>query len=205
MSWTVSEMYMDERRCWWKGGGWSGPVVNFDSVATYTISRHEEEVKKVQKSAQPSNQVIVVLVCCAATVRTITISNVNSNSQPNHSRMTTHHTRQHPIILITGKYRPSDIQLSSDLLTPTGTPGTGKTLHSTLLSADASSSSSPVTHLNIGDIVKDKGFYEGYDQVWQSYTVDEDRLLDHLEEVVNPQDGPAPTGTSDPTLIYDGL
>jgi adenylate kinase len=53
-----------------------------------------------------------------------------------------------------------------------------------------------MTHLNVGDIVKEKGFHEGYDEEWQSYTVDDDRLLDYLEEVVNPQDGPAQTGMS---------
>lgn len=72
-----------------------------------------------------------------------------------------------------------------------GTPGTGKTLHSTLIGSD---SSVPMTHLNIGDIVKSKGFHEGYDETWQSYTVDEDRLLDYLEEVINPADGAAQTG-----------
>jgi len=51
-----------------------------------------------------------------------------------------------------------------------------------------------MTHLNVGDIVKEKGFHEGYDEEWQSYTVDDDRLLDYMEEVVNPQDGPAQTG-----------
>lgn len=90
--------------------------------------------------------------------------------------MTTHHPRQFPIILVTG------------------TPGTGKTLHSTLLASDLASSSTPMTHLNVGDIVKEKGFHEGYDEEWQSYTVDDDRLLDYMEEVVNPQDGPAQTG-----------
>ena len=53
-----------------------------------------------------------------------------------------------------------------------------------------------MTHLNIGDIVKSKGFHEGYDETWQSYTVDEDRLLDYLEEVINPADGAAQTGES---------
>ena len=91
--------------------------------------------------------------------------------------MTTHHPRQFPIVLITG------------------TPGTGKTLHSSLLHADLESSETPMVHLNIGDIVKEKGFHEGFDEEWQSYTVDEDRLLDYLEEVVNPPDGPASTGT----------
>lgn len=80
-----------------------------------------------------------------------------------------------------------------------GTPGTGKTLHSTLLAAD---SSVPMTHLNIGDIVKQKGFHEGYDETWGSYTVDEDRLLDYLEEVVNPVDGPARSGEFQSSLPF---
>ncbi|TXT11058.1 hypothetical protein VHUM_01809 [Vanrija humicola] len=87
--------------------------------------------------------------------------------------MTTHHPRRHPIILVTG------------------TPGTGKTLHSEMLALDADV---PLQHINIGDVVKQHGFHEGWDDEWQSYTVDEDRLLDYLEEVVNPADGPAETG-----------
>lgn len=92
--------------------------------------------------------------------------------------MTTHHPRRHPIILLTG------------------TPGTGKTLHSEMLALDADV---PLQHLNIGDIVKQHGFHEGWDDEWQSYTVDEDRLLDYLEEVVNPADGPAQTGEYEPS------
>jgi adenylate kinase len=87
--------------------------------------------------------------------------------------MTTHHPRAHPIVLLTG------------------TPGTGKTLHSEVL---AGVSESPLVHLNIGDIVKEHGFHEGFDEEWQSYIVDEDRLLDYLEDVVNPRDGPAEHG-----------
>ncbi|KAL7419790.1 factor activating pos9 [Cryptotrichosporon argae] len=94
--------------------------------------------------------------------------------------MTTHHARQHPIILITG------------------TPGTGKTLHSTLLAAesagDGEDGAPALVHLNVGDLVKQHGFHEGYDEQWRAYTVDEDRLLDYMEEIVNPRDGPAATG-----------
>jgi adenylate kinase len=48
--------------------------------------------------------------------------------------------------------------------------------------------------LNVGDLVKTRGFHEGWDEEWQSWTIDEDRLLDYMEEVVNPEDGPAATG-----------
>ncbi|WRT65489.1 uncharacterized protein IL334_002432 [Kwoniella shivajii] len=90
--------------------------------------------------------------------------------------MTTHHPRQFPIILITG------------------TPGTGKTLHSALLSQEMSDSESPMKHVNIGDVVKENGFHEGWDDEWNCWIVDEERLLDHLEGVVNPESGPAETG-----------
>lgn len=77
----------------------------------------------------------------------------------------------------------------------TGTPGTGKSTHAQLL-ADESS----LTHINVGELVKEKRLYEEYDEEWQSYTVDEDRvslgclffaghlihskLLDELEPIV---------------------
>ncbi|WVW79920.1 hypothetical protein I302_101890 [Kwoniella bestiolae CBS 10118] len=90
--------------------------------------------------------------------------------------MTTHHPRQFPIILITG------------------TPGTGKTLHSTLVQQEMSESDIPMRHLNIGDIVKEQGFHEGWDEEWKCWIVDEERLLDYLEGVVNPESGASETG-----------
>jgi len=55
----------------------------------------------------------------------------------------------------------------------TGTPGTGKTTHAQLLAKE-----SPILlrHINVGDWVKEKGLYENYDNKWQSYTVDEDKV-----------------------------
>jgi len=73
-------------------------------------------------------------------------------------------TRQSPVIIITG------------------TPGTGKSTHAQLL---AEESPVPLTHINVGELVKEKGFYEGFDQEWQSYTVDEDQLLDELEPLAS--------------------
>ncbi|KAI0348653.1 P-loop containing nucleoside triphosphate hydrolase protein [Trametopsis cervina] len=60
----------------------------------------------------------------------------------------------------------------------TGTPGTGKTTHAQML---AEESPIPLKHINVGDLVKEKTLYEEYDEEWQSYTVDEDKLLDELE------------------------
>lgn len=55
----------------------------------------------------------------------------------------------------------------------TGTPGTGKSTHAQLLLND-----SPVAlnHINVSEYVKEHGLYENFDEQWQSYTVDEDRV-----------------------------
>jgi len=73
-------------------------------------------------------------------------------------------SRQFPVIIITG------------------TPGTGKSTHAHLLSEE---SPVPLQHINVGDWVKERGLHEGYDLEWQSYTVDEDRLLDELEPLAS--------------------
>ncbi|KIY45446.1 P-loop containing nucleoside triphosphate hydrolase protein [Fistulina hepatica ATCC 64428] len=63
----------------------------------------------------------------------------------------------------------------------TGTPGTGKSTHAQLLAGE---SPVPLKHINVGELVKEHHLYENYDDDWQSYTVDEDRLLDELETLV---------------------
>ncbi|KAJ6627129.1 P-loop containing nucleoside triphosphate hydrolase protein [Mycena sp. CBHHK59/15] len=63
----------------------------------------------------------------------------------------------------------------------TGTPGTGKSTHAQLL---VDESPVPLKHINVGEWVKENGWYEEFDQEWQSYTVDEDKLLDELEPLV---------------------
>ena len=55
----------------------------------------------------------------------------------------------------------------------TGTPGTGKSTHAQLLAAE---SPIPMNHINVGELVKQKNLYEEYDEEWQSYTVDEDKV-----------------------------
>jgi adenylate kinase len=69
--------------------------------------------------------------------------------------MTTHHARKFPVILLTG------------------TPGSGKSTHAQLLAA---TSSIPLKHLNVGELVKEHGLHEGWDEEWKSWTVDEDRV-----------------------------
>ncbi|THU91758.1 P-loop containing nucleoside triphosphate hydrolase protein [Dendrothele bispora CBS 962.96] len=69
----------------------------------------------------------------------------------------------------------------SPVIVLTGTPGTGKSTHAQLL---VNESPIPLRHINVGDWVREKGLYENFDEEWQSYTVDEDKLLDELEPVV---------------------
>ncbi|CAO1617486.1 unnamed protein product [Parajaminaea phylloscopi] len=86
----------------------------------------------------------------------------------------------------------------------TGTPGTGKTSHASLLasswpsSSAAESSSRPLRHINVGDLCKERKFTTSYDSDWQSYEVDEDALLDHLEPLTG-QRAPEPDVESDLT------
>lgn len=54
-----------------------------------------------------------------------------------------------------------------------GTPGTGKSTTAQLLVTE---SPVPLKHINVGDLVKEKGLHEGYDPEWQSYTVDDDKV-----------------------------
>ena len=61
----------------------------------------------------------------------------------------------------------------------TGTPGVGKTTTCIQL---VSSSSSPLHHLSINALVKDRQCHEGYDDDLKSYIVDEDKLLDEVEK-----------------------
>ncbi|GAA5906991.1 hypothetical protein JCM5296_003903 [Sporobolomyces johnsonii] len=69
----------------------------------------------------------------------------------------------------------------------TGTPGTGKTTHAAqlleALQAAPSTSAAAWQHVNVGDFVKDKGCHSGWNEEWQSWDVDEDKLLDELEIV----------------------
>ncbi|KAJ7597175.1 P-loop containing nucleoside triphosphate hydrolase protein [Mycena floridula] len=67
---------------------------------------------------------------------------------------------------------------SSPVIIITGTPGTGKSTHAQLL---VNESPIPLQHVNVGDWVKEKALFEKFDEDWQSYTVDEERLLDELE------------------------
>lgn len=40
----------------------------------------------------------------------------------------------------------------------------------------ASTSAFPFKHINVSELVTEKGFHEGLDEEWNSYTLDEDRV-----------------------------
>ncbi|KAJ9142622.1 hypothetical protein NKR23_g7010 [Pleurostoma richardsiae] len=61
----------------------------------------------------------------------------------------------------------------------TGTPGTGKTTHSELLAERTG-----LRHLSVNQVVKERECHEGWDDEFQSWIVDEDKLLDAIEDEV---------------------
>ncbi|GAB5037378.1 transcription initiation factor tfiid subunit 9 adenylate partial [Nannochloropsis oceanica] len=58
----------------------------------------------------------------------------------------------------------------------TGTPGTGKTT-----TARSIAEATGLSHLNVGDLVKEAKCYEGKDEELDTYILDEDKLLDCME------------------------
>ncbi|KAI9757872.1 MAG: factor activating pos9 [Chaenotheca gracillima] len=65
----------------------------------------------------------------------------------------------------------------------TGTPGVGKTSHCEQLVTALTNgeSGAKLRHVSINQIVKEKECHEGWDEEFQSWIVDEDKLLDALE------------------------
>jgi adenylate kinase len=61
----------------------------------------------------------------------------------------------------------------------TGTPGTGKTQTSSLVS-----SKTGLKHVNVSELVKSMGFYESRDEEFDTYILDEERLCDYLEPIM---------------------
>ncbi|KAK9769029.1 putative AAA domain-containing protein [Seiridium cardinale] len=59
----------------------------------------------------------------------------------------------------------------------TGTPGVGKTTHCEVLAERTG-----LRHLSVNQIVKDKEAHEGWDDEFQSWVVDGDKLLDAMED-----------------------
>lgn len=65
----------------------------------------------------------------------------------------------------------------------TGTPGTGKSTHCDVLISSSSTftssfASTPLElkSINIGDFVKEKECHQGWDETWDSFIVDDDKV-----------------------------
>ncbi|EFX01114.1 hemoglobin and proliferation regulated protein [Grosmannia clavigera kw1407] len=107
----------------------------------------------------------------------------------------------------------------------TGTPGTGKTTHCEAVVASVGGQAAGLRHVSINELVRDRDCHDGWDAEYQSWLVDEDRLLDALEADDVPHGRGAgvlldwhacdlfPTGwidlvvvlTADTTSLYDRL
>jgi adenylate kinase len=59
----------------------------------------------------------------------------------------------------------------------TGTPGTGKTT-----TAELVSQATGLTHVNVGDLVKKEELHSGWDDEFQAWVLDEDKVCDALED-----------------------
>mmetsp|Transcript_47687 Transcript_47687/g.118103 ORF Transcript_47687/g.118103 Transcript_47687/m.118103 type:complete len:185 (-) Transcript_47687:207-761(-) len=60
----------------------------------------------------------------------------------------------------------------------TGTPGTGKSTTAHLLQEKVAG----LTHIEIGKLVKEQHLHNGWDEEYQSYILDEDRICDAIED-----------------------
>ncbi|KAI1704118.1 AAA domain-containing protein [Ditylenchus destructor] len=80
--------------------------------------------------------------------------------------MATSKTRKRPNVLITG------------------TPGTGKTTLATRFAENIN-----FEHIDIARIVKENKFHTEFAEKYQSYVLDEDKLLDFLEDQLNSDEG----------------
>ncbi len=68
---------------------------------------------------------------------------------------------------------PQSLGLKSTYFLPpvTGTPGTGKTSLCHQLAA-----SLPLQYINIGELVKEKELHDGWDEEYQSWNLNEDKV-----------------------------
>uniref|UniRef100_A0A7S3QNR7 Adenylate kinase isoenzyme 6 homolog n=1 Tax=Dunaliella tertiolecta TaxID=3047 RepID=A0A7S3QNR7_DUNTE len=60
-----------------------------------------------------------------------------------------------------------------------GTPGTGKTT-----TAEAVAQQAGYNHINVGQWVAEKGLHSGWDEEFNCWTIDEDKVCDAMEDVM---------------------
>ncbi|KXZ42475.1 hypothetical protein GPECTOR_143g716 [Gonium pectorale] len=61
----------------------------------------------------------------------------------------------------------------------TGTPGTGKTTTSELVAQELG-----FRHINVGEWVREKGLHSGWNEEFDCFNLDEDKVCDALEDVM---------------------
>jgi len=129
-----------------------------------------------------SRQLSVITVFAARTV--IKYSNifpgrhrVIRHSREHYSEPDTGRRHYCTVSYLTDSTRPSEMQenapRSSPVIVITGTPGTGKTTHAQLL---VEQSPVPLQHINVSELIKEKTLHDGFDEEWQTYIVDEDKV-----------------------------
>ncbi|TYZ62347.1 hypothetical protein PybrP1_002598 [[Pythium] brassicae (nom. inval.)] len=62
----------------------------------------------------------------------------------------------------------------------TGTPGTGKTSMCQRIAERT-----PLQHVNVGDLVKERELHEGRDEEFDTLVLDEDKVCDEMEEMMS--------------------
>jgi type II secretory pathway predicted ATPase ExeA len=89
-------------------------------------------------------------------------------------------TRPRHYYTVSHSTRPSEMQenapRSSPVIVITGTPGTGKTTHAQLL---VDQSPVPLKHINVSELIKERMLHDGFDEEWQTYIVDEDKVCSY--------------------------
>ena len=69
-----------------------------------------------------------------------------------------------------------------------GTPGTGKSTLAKLVLEKVNNNNNNkricYEYVNVGDVCKAKNFYHSFDERLNSFVIDEDKILDHLEPLV---------------------
>ncbi len=78
----------------------------------------------------------------------------------------------------------------------TGTPGVGKTSHCEVLAERTG-----LRHLSVNQIIKDRGCHEGWDEEYQSWIVDEDKVC----RLPRPQNGQANLTRTPARQLLDAL
>lgn len=61
----------------------------------------------------------------------------------------------------------------------TGTPGTGKTTTASLISSALN-----YTHIDLSSVVKEHSLHSGFGSEFDSFLLDEDKVVDHLEDIM---------------------